>query len=72
MIRLLLVLALLSVAGAAQCANPAVRDDEGRLLALAAPPQRIVSLAPGAFWPGGSPVGPCASTWNSRPRRSGD
>ena len=39
--------------GSASIAAPAaalwqVRDDEGRLISLAAPPQRIVSLSPGA------------------------
>ena len=41
------------VLGGASMAAPAaapwqVRDDEGRLLSLAAPPQRVVSLSPGA------------------------
>jgi iron complex transport system substrate-binding protein len=44
---------MLCVLGSASVAVPAavpwqVRDDEGRLLSLAAPPQRIVSLSPGA------------------------
>ena len=47
----LLALLLLAPAGPSAAARPAayeVRDDDGRLLALPAPPQRIVSLAPGA------------------------
>jgi iron complex transport system substrate-binding protein len=43
-----ILLCLLGGASAAVAAPWQVRDDEGRLLSLAAPPQRIVSLSPGA------------------------
>lgn len=39
---------LLAAAGICQAADWRVHDDEGRLLALPGPPQRIVSLSPGA------------------------
>jgi len=50
LLALALVLALASAAQAAVAATPAwqLHDDEGRLLTLAGPPQRIVSLSPGA------------------------
>jgi iron complex transport system substrate-binding protein len=43
-----ILLCLLGGASVAVAAPWQVRDDEGRLLSLAAPPQRIVSLSPGA------------------------
>ncbi len=43
-----LALGLLALAGPSQSADWKVHDDEGQLLSLAAPPQRIVSLSPGA------------------------
>jgi iron complex transport system substrate-binding protein len=43
-----LALAVLLVAGSADAENWQVRDDIGQLLSLPAPPQRIVSLSPGA------------------------
>jgi iron complex transport system substrate-binding protein len=44
----LLALSALVVAGPSRSANAQVRDDEGQLVSLSAPPQRIVSLSPGA------------------------
>jgi iron complex transport system substrate-binding protein len=44
----LLALAFLSLAGTTRSAEWQVRDDEGQLVSLRAPPQRIVSLSPGA------------------------
>jgi iron complex transport system substrate-binding protein len=44
----LLALAMLSLAGTTRSADWQVRDDEGQLVSLKAPPQRIVSLSPGA------------------------
>ena len=46
----ILTVCLAALAGASRGAAPAwqVHDDEGRLISLPAPPQRIVSLSPGA------------------------
>ena len=45
---MLLAFAILGVAGPGYPADWQVRDDEGQLLSLPRPPQRIVSLSPGA------------------------
>ncbi len=44
----LAALALIAMGAPVHAADWKVRDDEGQLLTLAAPPQRIVSLSPGA------------------------